>query len=474
MSRGPLSALLGALLLLAAAVGGAALMQLAWVRALAGGEPLTRFLRVISLEDHNVRVVLAGTSMLGLAAGATGSFLLLRRRALLGDALSHAMLPGVCVAFLLQRAAGGAGRNRELLLLGAAVFGLLGMLSVVLITRWTRIKQDAALAVVLSVYFGAGVALLGVIQQLGGAAGLEGYIYGRTASMLTADAWRIALVAGLVLLGCALLTKELTLLCFDEPFAASIGLPTARLDMALMGLAVAVCVVGMQAVGLILVIAMLVIPAAAARFWSDRLPVMTTLSALIGAVSAAAGTVASAVFDRAPPGAVIVLFAAAAFAASMLVGSARGVVHRWLEQRLLGRLVDHQHLLRAIWELTDEGCAQAPLTRQQLAAQGRWPGRRLASSLAAARRRGLLELDGERVRLTADGREAAQRLVRNHRLWELYLITHADIAPSHVDRDADMIEHALAPGMIAELETLLDAEALPRSPHALPTPEGSA
>ena len=151
--------------------------------------------RLLLLEDYNTRVVLLGTTLLGLAAGAVGNFTLLRKRALMGDALSHAMLPGVGLAFVLVTLGGGDGKSLPLLLAGAALTGVLGLAAILFIRNATRLKEDAALGIVLSVFFGAGIAVLGVAHQMktGHAAGLESFIYGKAASMGALDAELISI-----------------------------------------------------------------------------------------------------------------------------------------------------------------------------------------------------------------------------------------------------------------------------------------
>jgi len=439
-------------------------------------------LRVLTLQDYNTRLVVLAASVLGLAAGVIGTFMLLRKRALLGDALSHATLPGVGLAFVLANLAGAAGKSLPVLLTGAAVTGVLGAGGILLIRRYTRLKEDAALGVTLSVFFGAGVALLGVIQQMGAssAAGLQSYIYGSTASMTAIDAWFIVAAAGLVVIACAILFKEFRLLCFDAGFAQGQGWPVGVLDAVLAGLVVTIVVVGLQAVGVILIIAMLIVPAAAARFWSDRLAPMTCIAALIGACSAALGAMVSALFPRLPSGAMIVLAALAMFSFSMLCGSARGVAPHWLRHRRLNRRMDTQHLLRAMYEAQElyatRAAGEDALMRNvgfdELLRRRSWGLRQLTRIVRRAERAGLVRpTESGCFVLTALGRIHAVRVVRNHRLWEMYLITYADIAPSHVDRDADRIEHVLSPEMIAELESLLERDdrhpAVPASPHEI-------
>ena len=437
------------------------------------------WLRVVTLRDYNTRVVLTGTSLLGLAAGVLGCFTLLRKRALMGDALSHATLPGIGLAFMFSVLAGGTGKSLPVLLAGAAISGVLGLAMILLIRNLTRLKEDTALGIVLSVFFGAGVAVLGVVQRMGQghAAGLESFIYGKTASMVASDAQLIAWAALLVILACAMLFKEFRLICFDAEYAKAQGWPTILLDVIMMALVIVVTVIGLQAVGLILIIALLIVPAAAARFWTERLVVMLVIAGVIGAASSLIGSALSALLPNFPSGAMIVLVATLFFLLSMFLGAERGVLIRWANRRTFERKVRRQHLLRAIFELAEgDEPGASPLARpvsfRELLDIRSWSAGSLGGEISRAVNDGLVidtHTGGRKVKLTPQGFREAAQIVRQHRLWELYLITHADIAPSHVDRDADAIEHVLGPDMMAELEALLATAGVPASPHLLET-----
>lgn len=432
--------------------------------------------RVFLLQDYNTRIVIFGVTLLGGAAGMIGSFTLLRRRALMGDALSHATLPGIALAFMIATKLGIDGKSLGILLLGATFTGLIGILHILLIRKMTRLKEDTALSSVLSIYFGTGVALLGIVQQMktGHAAGLESFVYGKTASMVIADVWLISIAAATCMFTTLLLFKELTLLCFDDGFAGSRGFPIGILDMVLMCLVVVVTIVGLQAVGLILMIALLVIPAAAARFWTESLWKMFLISGLLGSVSGAMGAAISAVFSRLPSGAMIVLICTGYFLFSLVFGIQRGLLIRWYRRWNLNRTVDRQHLLRALFEmlespssLQEESSQRQSVSIDELLLKRSWSRSRLEREVRRSQRDEFVERIGNLVRLTRRGRVEARRLTRQHRLWELYLITHADIAVGRVDRDADAIEHVLEPEIVAELERLLEREhpSVPDSPH---------
>lgn len=442
-----------------------------------------QFMRVVSLRDYNTRIVLIGTTLLGAVSGIVGSFMLLRRRALVGDVVSHAGLPGIGIAFLLLESfAPHTGRSLPALLLGALVAGLSGMLCVTMIRRYTQIKEDAALAIVLSVFFGLGVSLFTVIQNIpsGNVAGLQGFIFGKAASLVASDVWLISLVAIGTLLVCMLLFKELTLLCFDDAYAASEGWPIFWLDLCLMGLVVVVTVIGMQSVGLLLVVALLIIPAAAARFWSDRILAMSIAAAMIGAASGFLGTLLSAMFPRLATGAVIVLTSTGLFGVSMLISPHRGVLRRQLGRWSLQLRVRRQHLLRACYEILEPALIAAPVnerqtlrvTWEQLHTARGWSLRELRLSIRQALRNGdLQQVASHTYRMTKKGLAAAERITRNHRMWEIYLIRSADVAPARVDRYADLIEHELEPTVLRDLEQTLAtrfphlATTMPSSPH---------
>ena len=436
---------------------------------------------VLILRDYKTRLVVICTILLGCACGLMGGFLLLRKRSLMGDTLSHATLPGVGLSFMLLVALGGDGKSLPILLAGAGITGVIGCAAVLFIREQTRIKDDAAMGIVLSVFFGAGVAILGVIQKMpeGSAAGLESFIYGKTASMVMSDFQILVFITVCVITCSLLLFKEFRLLCFDENFAAVLGWPVKFLDILLLALITAVTVAGLQAVGLILIIAFLITPAAAARFWTNQLDRMLMLSALIGAASGWIGASLSAFFPRLPAGAVIVLVAALFFVVSMLVGTERRVMIRFLRQSQLEKRMGRQHLLRALYEILEGGRVTEELIIRtvpfrQIRGRRTWSDRQLRDYIRRAYNEGLVEAPNkaDSILLTETGLVEAKQVTRNHRLWEIYLIEYADVATSRVDRDADMVEHILGDKMVTRLENKLQAyriagSLVPQSPHPI-------
>lgn len=432
---------------------------------------MDELVRLLTLQDANTRVVLLGTSVLGIAAAVIGTFAVLRRRSLVGDAVAHAALPGVCVAYFVV-----GDRNFAAFMLGALVFGVAAAAFVSFVRSATRIKEDAAIALAISGFFGLGIVLSRIIQNQpsGNRAGLDSFIFGKAASMVGSDARLILIVAAAVLSTVGLFYKEFKLLCFDRDFAGSQGWPALTLDLLLMALVCTCTVVGLPAVGVVLMVSLLVIPPVAARFWTNRLSTMIYIAAALGGLSGALGTALSAtlptpdgVLSRGwPTGPLITLVATAAFIISLLLAPKRGLIADLIRRVSVRTKIEEQNLLRAVYEHLEPG---NDLSRE-------W---RVSDIDAATKclprmvRKGLVQRRGAHAyALSSAGQYEATKVVRAHRLWELFLIQQADIAPDHVDRDADQIEHVLAPEVLAQLEERLHAMGrlplgVPRSPHPI-------
>ncbi len=429
---------------------------------------------------YNTTVVLFGAVILGIASGAVGTLLLFRGRALLADALSHAALPGVAVGFLLGLALGVEGRPLWPLLLGALVAGLLGVGAVSALVRLPRVKADAAIGVVLSVFFAVGIVLIVFIQQTPGGqkAGLTQFIFGQAATMRLADAQLIAFIAAATLTLTAFTFKELRLFCFDPEYARGLGYSRTGLDLLLMMQVALLTVIGLHTVGALLMVALLIVPAVAARFWTERMGWMALVAAGFGGLGSGLGTAGSAIAFNLPTGPAIVLACGGLFLISLLVAPRRGVMADLLRRVRLRRQTLHAHLLRAVYEIAElSGDFGAPIDHAALQTRRSWSQRQLRRALRIGASRREITVDPGGVRLTERGRSAARRSVRTHRLWEHFLTTHADIAPSHVDRAADDIEHVIGEDLMHELErALLDRGVItrpgdvPASPHRIGRP----
>ena len=379
---------------------------------------------------YNATLVAVGATLLGAASGITGTFLFLRKRALVSDAVSHATLPGICVAFLILVGLGGEGRNLAALLVGSAVSAGIGLWCMNWLTRNTRLAEDAAIGAVLSVFFGFGVVMLTVIQTLGSGrqAGLEGFLLGSTAGMLYSDALVIAGGGAAVLVMILLARRPMTLVAFDPEYAAARGLSVSRIDMLMMALVMAVTVVGLKVVGLILIVALLIIPPVTARFWTERADQVVILSGILGAVAAYLGAALSASAPNLPTGPIIVLMSFALFALSLLVAPNRGVLAAVLRHRRFQRRV---HLRQGLLALAQAQTIYEPLTLRLLA------------------RAGLVRADGVATRA---GRARAAKALRDERRWEILRRDQAQEAAAALYDGLREIETVLTPDQIAEID----------------------
>ena len=410
--------------------------------------------------------ILFGASLLGLVAGVMGCFALLRRQSLLGDALAHAALPGVCVAFLIT-----GGKEPLSLLLGALFAGIVGSLFILLVVRGSRIKEDSAIGIVLSVFFGAGIVLLTYIKRSGAGnqSGLDTFLFGQAAMIMRKDVLVFLVVVLVVLVVVALFYKEFKLLCFDRSFGESIGLPMRALEIGLTSLLVVVVVIGLETVGVLLMLAALVTPAAAARQWTNRFLIMLVLAGVFGAGSAATGIFASNSIDRMPAGPAIVIVSSAVLVISLLFASRRGLLWEWIQSRRMKLRIRRENLLKDLYRLgerrEDWQSAVSLPALMGMRGQGNREIWKTASQLVKS---GSVVRTGDSLSLTTDGLSDAAEVVRKHRLWELYLIRRLDLAADHVHGDAEAMEHALSDEAIEEFDELLGFPEL--DPHGRKIP----
>jgi manganese/zinc/iron transport system permease protein len=276
-------------------------------------------------NDYTLRTISLGTAILGAICGMLGSFAVLRKQSLLGDAISHAALPGIAIAFLIT-----GTKETNVLLIGALISGLIGAFWIRGITRRTHLKSDTALGLILSIFFGFGMLLLTYIQKQPNAnqSGLDKFLFGQAATLLARDVWFMATVTLVCLLVMLLFWKEFKILLFDIDYAKTLGFNTKTIDLLITSFIVLAIVLGLQTVGVVLMSAMLLAPAAAARQWTNSLGIMVMLAAVFGATSGVVGTAISASQNNLPTGPVIVLVAAAFVVFSFIFSPSRGLLFR--------------------------------------------------------------------------------------------------------------------------------------------------
>ncbi|TBN38993.1 metal ABC transporter permease [Paracoccus subflavus] len=303
------------------------------------------------LADSTIRTVALGAALLGISSGVLGCFAVLRRQSLLGDTLAHAALPGVCLGFLIA-----GSRDLGSIMLGALATGAAAALAVLLLTRTSRLKTDAALGIALSLFFALGVVLLTFIQGRGNSAqgGLDSFLFGQAAAMLRSDLWIMGAITAAALALVAIFWKEFKLASFDPGFAASLGLPVLALEAAMTAMVALAVVVGLQMVGVVLMTAMIIAPATAARQWTRSLGAMVVLSALFGTLAGVTGAVISAASRGLSTGPLIVLAISAIVFLSLLAAPGRGLAWAALRHWRNRRNLESQQVLATLYRMAAE------------------------------------------------------------------------------------------------------------------------
>ncbi|MFN7139064.1 MAG: metal ABC transporter permease, partial [Limisphaerales bacterium] len=311
------------------------------------GEQAIRF---FTLQDPAVRYPLFGSILLGLSCGLLGSFIVVRKMALVGDTLSHAVLPGVAVGFLW-----GMTKNPLAIFIGATIAGLLGTATVHLIKQTTRLKEDTALGLVLAGYFAVGICMVTMMQRLptGNVSGIDKFLFGQAAAIGEGDLKLMAVVTVLAIGVIWLFYKECLIASFDPGFARVAGFPVQLLHYALMLLLAFSVVISLQAVGVVLVSAMLIIPPAAAYLLTDRMHRMIWLAAGFGILAGVAGAFFSFLGPNLPTGPFVVLGASAVFAAAFFFAPKHGVVTRWWRQRSQSHRMHRENTLKSIYHVLE-------------------------------------------------------------------------------------------------------------------------
>lgn len=300
------------------------------------------------LGDYTIQNVVVGATLLGLVSGVLGSFAVLRQQSLLGDTLSHAALPGICLGFLMAGA-----RELPAILAGALFTAMLAALVMLLLTRSSRLKTDAGLGIALSIFFALGVVLLTYIQGTAGASqgGLDSFLFGQAAAILRSDLYVMAGIAAAALILVLALWKEFKLVAFDPGFAATLGLPVLVLETVLTVTIAFAVVIGLQMVGVVLMASMVIAPAVAARQWVRRLEAMVVLAALFGVISGIAGALVSAAGRNLATGPLIILSATVLVVVSLLFAPERGILWDALRRRRDRRRLQADRVLATLYGL---------------------------------------------------------------------------------------------------------------------------
>lgn len=381
---------------------------------------------------YNATLVTLGASLLGAAAGMAGTFLYLRKNALISDAISHATLPGLGFAFLVAFGFGIDGRQLLILLSGSALSAALGLYFVNWLTRETRLTQDTAIGCVLSVFFAFGVVLLTIIQVIpaGRKAGLESFLLGSTAGMLYSDALLILILSIITALVLFVFLRPIKLVAFDQGYSETLGISVRRVDFIILMVTLAVTVLGMKIVGLILIVALLIIPAVSARFWSERTNIILVTATLFGALSGYIGSAISAVSPGLPTGPIIVLCCFGLFLFSFLFAPKRGVLAVALDHYRFQKAV---HLTQGLLSMAAAQPIYEPKTQRLL------------------RRLGYIRADGV---ATETGKSLAAKTLLNEKRWSYWqeILKESDQLDGQAVFNLMDIETKLTPDQIKSID----------------------
>jgi len=408
---------------------------------------LDQLLKYLTLADPNVRYVAVAILLLGGVSGAVGTFNFLRKKTLVGETVAHSMLPGVLIAFILSGV-----KNPLVLITGAAISGWLSIWVVDYITRHSKIKGDSALAIVLSSFFGLGIVMLTVIQRTLGKeqSGLDHYIFGNAAAMTPEDSLVFGSISLIVLAIVFWHYFSLKAVVFNQDFAQSIGINTRWIEAIISFITILSISVGIKAVGIVMMSALLIIPPTAARFWTDSLSKMLVVSGIFGAVSGWLGAFVSYSYSSMPTGPwTIVIISIIAFV-SMMFAPKKGVVFQRWSKLLVKRRMNEENLLKTAVQLEVRGQGKL-FNRLSISSRQFFDQRLWNRTIKRLKRNGLIKRVHTGFTLSTEGRAIGAEIDRRHKIWEIYLQRRMQMSVHLVHDEADTMEHFLTPDIEDEI-----------------------
>ena len=461
--------------------GSASLVHGEQIGGMAQSDWFENMMRFWTFEDTSMRVIVVGVLLIGINCGLMGGYIVTRRLSMFGDTLSHAVLPGIAVGFSLSQS-----RNDWALMSGAVVSGFLGVAAISFLTKYTKIKADSAMALILSSFYALGICLLAYLQQSSGSgvANLESYLFGSLVGLSHADLLPMVFCLLCVVLTLVGLHKEIIISGFDPTYARSIGLPLDWIQFLLSALLAFCIVTSLQTIGVVLVSALLIIPASTSWLLTHRLSHLLALSAIIGGLSGLLGCFLSFLHHRLPAGPTIILCSTFIFLCVLLFNPQRGIIPVRIRSKRLGKKIRWENTLKACFQVLEQSNFEVEsFPQSQLARRRGKSAAETEKEVDVLIRHGYAtrihqpliqsnELPSEPViSLTPGGWEVACRMIRNHRLWELYLTQEASYASDHVHDDAEKIEHIIGEKTVRRLERILSNPRL--DPHGKPIPSQS-
>jgi manganese/zinc/iron transport system permease protein len=413
---------------------------------------MSDFIEFISLSNPTVKIVLIGVILISFSSSLVGNFAFLRKRAMLGDAISHSVFPGVCLSFIIS-----GEKDPFSILIYSIVSGLVAMFLIDVIGRHKKVKVETSIGIVLSIFFGLGIMLLSYIQgNLGSSqSGLQHFFFGQAAAMSKEDV-QVFFYCTLIIFGVIVLFyKGLKQVSFDREHAIATGQPVILLEVILSILTVMAIAIGINAVGVILMAALLITPASTARLWTNRLFPMIVIAASLSIVSAIGGAFISYKYSGMPTGPwVVVILSVMAFI-SILFSPKRGALSRLMMRKKLERKILKENILKTIFKLQENHENGNRLyTLQEINELKRFDGDQLQKGLNLLKKEHSVTFSQGKWELTEAGEMIGKRITRVHRLWELYLTNKVNLDIDHVHPSAESLEHIITP----EIEQMLQEE----------------
>jgi len=388
-----------------------------------------------------IQRALIASVTIGISCGLIGTYIMLRRMSLIGDALAHAVLPGVVVSFMV------AGKSEVALFIGAVVSGILTVLLIGFVNRNSKIKEDTSIGIIFTGAFALGILLVSQLKQVH--IDLSSYLFGDVLGVSTGDITLSMIIMVVIIFCIVLFYKQLLLTSFDPTMAMTIGISTTLVHYMLMTLLSMSIVAGLQSVGVILIIAMLITPPATAYLLSNNLKKILLLSAMFGTISAITGLYLSYHFNFAS-GASIVLVAVALFMLAFLFSPKEGVVTKLIRRRSASKMVLIEDVIKLSYRFKDEP-GKTELVDKIANELGISNGRVEATIKTLIGKALMLRTNGT-YNLTDEGVKYALRLVRTHRLWETYITNKNVVDIEHIHPEAEKVEHVLTEDMVDELD----------------------
>jgi manganese/zinc/iron transport system permease protein len=416
------------------------------------------FIYFFTFQDPSILWVVLGITLLGIGSAYVGTFSFLDKKALLGDAISHAVLPGICLGFMMA-----GEKNPIYIVTGAFISGGIATFLSSWLKRNTKLSEDTIIATILSVFFGFGIVLLTSLQKSGNPeiAGLNSFIFGNAIGISEAD---LLLYGGLslaIIVVLTLMLKEFRLMVFDPEYGKAIGFPMKFISFLFNVLMILAVVIGIQAIGVVLMAALLITPGAAARFWTDRLNPLLILAAIFSVLSGILGTYVSFVLPQMPTGPWVVVFLSLFALISFLIAPKSGIISRYFSRKKYLKKTHQDHLMKALYKAKEGGKAGLPI--EEIYELYPYQKAETTKSINQLIKVGYITKNQQVINLTEAGTSDAMRIVRLHRLWELYLNESMNIAPDHVHDSAEQLEHLITPELEALLEKRLNYPTL--DPH---------